>query len=178
MAEHEPLRGFLDDQARMQWDEPQAVGAFLRRLGLAGKRVEVLFREEHGGRTKAQSDGFHAMVSRWARDRGIGIESLKQWLLGEVFGMVDFVHPRTGVVVEVLAEPHTSDLTKAQFSHLIEETLRLAAEDGYALTAPDEYRRQQEERQRAAERRQQERQRAERRQQARQDAATAAGATA
>lgn len=154
MADHEPHRGYIDAQGRMDWDAPAAVCAFLR-VRFAGRRVEVRFCEEHGGKTKAQADGFHAMITPWARERGWAIDALKQWLLREIFGTVDFVHPRTSEVVEVLAEPHTSALTKAQYGELIERSMQLAAEaDGIVLTAPDEYRRQREARRQQAERQQ------------------------
>lgn len=154
MADHAPQRGYIDERGRMDWDAPATVCAFLR-ARFAKTRVEVRFCAEHGGKTKAQADGFHAMVTPWARGRGWSIDALKQWLLKEIFGTVDFVHPRTGEVVEVLAEPHTSALTKAQYAELIERSLQLAAEcDGVVLTAPDEYRRQQEARRQQAERQQ------------------------
>ena len=111
--------------------------------------VEVEIREFHDVRSHRQNRGFHAMVGPWAKERGWRIEALKQFLLKQVFGVLEFVHPQTGEVHEVLAQPHTSTLTVPQFSELIEAALELAAEDGMFLTAPDEYRRQQEARQKA-----------------------------
>lgn len=122
--------------------------AKVRRLHVArrfgGRSVEVEIREFQAQRTARQNKGFHAMVTPWARERGWGIEALKQFLLKEVFGVLEFVNPQTGEVVPVLAEPHTSTLTVAQFRELIERTLELAAYDGVFLVAPDEYRRQRE----------------------------------
>ena len=110
--------------------------------------VEVEYREFQETRSARQNRGFHAMIAPWAKERGWRIEALKQFLLKQVFGVLEFTDPKTGEVHEVLAEPHTSTLSVAQFSELIEASLELAAEDGMFLTAPDEYRRQQEARRR------------------------------
>jgi hypothetical protein len=40
----------------------------------------------------------------------------------------------------VLAEPHTSKLSRAQYAELIERTLEIAAECGVVLEAPQDYR--------------------------------------
>jgi hypothetical protein len=81
------------------------------------------------------------MVEPWAKARGWAIETLKQVVLEDVFGRLEVVHGRTGVVFHVLAEPHTSRLSKEQFSFLITRSVELAAEDGVVLVAPDEFNR-------------------------------------
>ena len=40
----------------------------------------------------------------------------------------------------VLREPHTSKLSRAKYSELIERTLEIAGECGVILVAPNEYR--------------------------------------
>lgn len=139
----EPLSyiGTADDAGRIVYELPARVRAAQVRHRFARRVVEVEIREFQAQRTQRQSRGFHAMVKPWARERGWAIEALKQFLLKEIFGVVEFVAPRTGEVTLVLAEPHTSLLTVAAFSDLIERTLELAAYDGVVLEAPYEYRR-------------------------------------
>ena len=118
--------------------------AQIRRAFKAGAALTVRVEEFQATRSGRQNRGFHAMVTPWAKERGWRIEALKQFLLKQVFGVLEFTDPKTGEVIEVLAEPHTSSLSVAKFSELIEATLELAAEDGMFLTAPDEYRQQRE----------------------------------
>lgn len=126
----------------LQHEFPGQVRAWLTRIaGDAGQFVEYQIWPSALKKSRRQEKGFHAMVSPWAKERGWKLDALKQFLLKEVFGTHEFVNPRTGESVLVLAEPHTSALTRAQYSELIERTLDIAAEDDYYLTAPDEYRR-------------------------------------
>lgn len=113
--------------------------AYLKRF--AGQLISAQFYPVQAKRTSRQNRGFHACITPWARERGWEIETLKQFLLGRIFGWHEFVDPTTGEVLKVLAEPHTSTLTVAQFCELIDRTLELAAEDGVFLVAPDEHRR-------------------------------------
>ena len=102
--------------------------------------VEVEIRPRRSRRSLAQSAGFHAMLTPWARDEGHNIDDLKRDLLREVFGTVERPNAVTGAVELDLAEPHTSGLDVAQFSQLIERTLEIAARCGYVLIAPSEWR--------------------------------------
>ena len=102
-----------------------------------GTAVEYEVRPRLMHRTERQSRAFHAMVGYWAPKRGVAPDDLKKQLLGEVFGHIDV--QRDGEVVRELAEPHTAKLSVEKFVLLIDETLRLAAEDHVLLAAPDEY---------------------------------------
>jgi len=133
--------GTVQPSGVWKFDDPDQVRDWLKHLaGDVGERVEVSIAKLGQDRSSRQNRGFHAMVSPWAKERGWQIEGLKQFLLKKVFGVLEFVDPGSGEVTEVLAEPHTSKLTKAQFSDLIERTLEIAAEDDFHLMAPDEYR--------------------------------------
>jgi len=118
--------------------------AQLRSTFKPGTALEIVVQEFQARRSDRQNRGFHAMVTPWAKERGWAIEALKQFLLKQIFGVLEFMDPQSGEVHEVLAEPHTSTLSVAKFSELIERTLELAAYDGVILQAPDEYRRQRE----------------------------------
>jgi hypothetical protein len=134
--------GYVAVGGKLTLDFPTQVTAWCRQLaGETGAEVNLLITDRNQEKTRLQEKGFHAMVSPWSRERGWEIDALKQFLLKRIFGTHDFIDFSTGEVVQVLAEAHTSKLTKRQYSDLIERTMEIAAEDGYYLTAPDEYRR-------------------------------------
>ena len=125
-------RGTLKILARESFD--RAVAAFGE-----GEEVELTLGPLDLGKTRKQECGFHAMIQPWAKEDGHAIEDLKQDLLREVFGLKEHTDVVTGEVVMVLRKPHTSKLTKAEYSELIDRTLEIAARCGYVLTAPQEY---------------------------------------
>lgn len=86
-------------------------------------------------RTLAQNDGFHAMITPWAKEGGHVVDELKRDLLGEVFGWDG--SPLN--VARVPKKPHTSHLTIEEFSELMNRTVEIAADCGYVLTLPSEY---------------------------------------
>lgn len=130
-----PFIGVVDDDGKLHWDFPTQVRAFIATL--KGCEVEVEIREKRKKRTLDQNSGFHAMLTPWARDEGHNITELKRDLLGEVFGWSETVSPLSQNRMPLIA--HTSDLSVAQFSELIERTLDIAAGTGYVLEAPNEY---------------------------------------
>jgi hypothetical protein len=91
-------------------------------------------------KTRLQEKGFHAMIAPWAKAEGLSIDDLKHDLLREVFSLKEHVDRFTGEVSMVLREPHTSKLSRKDYSELIERTLQIAAECGHELVAPNEYR--------------------------------------
>lgn len=120
-------------------DFPQQQRAFCKRK-LAGKCIEIEIREQHTRRSDRQNRALHALLTPWARARGWQVDDLKDIMLGIAFGHIEKVMPVTGEIRQLLAKPHTSRLNVTDFCHLIEEVLRIAAEDDYWLEAPDEYR--------------------------------------
>lgn len=123
-------------------DFPAPLQSWVKSLaGEAGAEVEIQITLAGQNATERQKRGFHAMVKPWADKRGDPVDYLKQWLLAEIFGTHTFKVPGTDTFITVLAEPHTSALTRRQYCDLIEGAMRLAAErDGIYLIAPDEYR--------------------------------------
>lgn len=121
-------------------DEP-GYRSFVETLG-EGEEVAVDFADVAHvvPKTRKQEKGFHAMIAPWAKQEGHRVDDLKRDLLLEVFGEQEHLNPITGEVTMVLREPHTSTLTKAQYSELIERTLQIGAECGHTLIAPDEWR--------------------------------------
>lgn len=131
----------IDAEGRVAFAHPKNARAWLKRKH-AGEVLVAQFYPHRTKRSDKQSRGFHAMVKPWLHEESRGgwtIESLKLWVLGEVFGYLEMTHPLTGEVLRFPAEPHTSKLTVGQFCELIERTLELAADDGVVLTPPDEW---------------------------------------
>lgn len=93
--------------------------------------------EEH---TRAQENGFHAMIRPWAKAIGVDVDDLKFYLLAYAFGTKAFVDPVTGEERTQLAEPSSSRLSKPKYSELIERSMEAASKAGQILVAPDEYR--------------------------------------
>ncbi len=131
--------GTVDSDGRIHLDRPKQQVAYCK-AKFAGQSVDVIIAPIGAMKTKRQSDGFHAMLMPWSREEGHRIEDLKRDILRAVFGEIEHVNPITGEVQKVLAEPHTSKLSRAKYSELIERSLDIAAECGVILIAPSEYR--------------------------------------
>ena len=131
--------GRVDDEGAIHLEFPKQQRAYCKRQ-LAGKCVDVMVAEQGLLKSRLQESGFHAMITPWARDGGHRIDDLKRDVLREVFGRIEHTNPITGEVEMVLREPHTSRLSRAKYSELIERTLEIAGECGVFLVAPHEYR--------------------------------------
>jgi hypothetical protein len=134
--------GYAHPSGKLDLDFLPQFKARVRELaGESGAEVEIVITASGENKTRRQEKGFHAMVRPWARKRGERVDYLKQWLLSEIFGTHRFAVPGTDTYIEVLAEPHTSKLTRRQYCELIEGAMQIASEkDGFYLIAPDEYR--------------------------------------
>lgn len=143
--------GRVDADGRVHLDFPIQQRAFCKSQ-LAGQSVEVEVRPQCSKRSDRQNRALWAMLQPWARERGWQPDDLKDVMLGIAFGRIERVAPITGEITNVLAKPRSSKLNVADFCHLIEEVLRVSAEDGYWLEAPDEYRKAKEAAQRKARR--------------------------
>lgn len=135
--------GLVDDNGVVHLEHPAQQRAYCKRK-LAGKCVDVMIAEQGLLKSRLQECGFHAMISPWAKDEGHNIDDLKDDLLREIFGTREHTNPITGEVSLVLREPHTSKLSRAKYSELIERTLEIAGECGVILEAPNEYRQRKE----------------------------------
>lgn len=130
--------GKVDQDGRIHLDFAAQQVAYCKRK-LAGQCVDVMIAPAGELKSRLQEKAFHAMLAPWARE-GHRIDDLKRSLLAEIFGTMEVPHPITGEVVIVLREPHTSTLSRARYSELIERTLEIAGECGVILEAPHEYR--------------------------------------
>jgi len=147
------FNGRVDAQGRIVWDFPHQVAAYRRHLfaKTGDGHITATFYPMRTKRSDRQNRALHALLTPWARERGWTVDDLKTTMLGIAFGHIERVMPVTGEVVKVLAEPHTSRLDVTKFCFLIEEVLRVAAEDDFWLESPEEYRKAKEaERKKAA----------------------------
>ena len=128
----------IDDRGRVSFVHAGQARAWLKQF--AGTEIAAQFYEQRAHRSARQNRAAHALLNVWAKERGWEVDTLKQFMLGRVFGWLEFADPRSGEVLKVLAEPHTSQLSMGAFCLFIETLLELAAEDGVWLQAPDEYR--------------------------------------
>jgi ADP-ribose pyrophosphatase YjhB (NUDIX family) len=104
---------YAHPSGKLDLDFQHAFKARVRELaGETGAECELYLLPAGQEKTRKQERGFHAMVAPWAAKRGDSIDELKQWLLAEIFGTHNFKVPGTDVVITVLAEPHTSALTR------------------------------------------------------------------
>lgn len=131
--------GRVDNEGAIHLDFPKQQRAYCKQR-LAGQCVEVIIAPQGTLKTRLQEQGFWAMIAPWAQHGGHAPEDLKNDLLREIFGLREHMNPINNEITMVLREPHTSTLSRAQYSELIERTLEIAAECGYVLEAPHEYR--------------------------------------
>jgi len=118
--------------------------AYLRGLfKKAGAEIAAQFFEYRQQRSARQNRAAHVLFQSWLPAKpGWTLGALKLYVLGDVFGYLEVVHPVSGEVLLFPAEPHTATLSVGQFCLLIERILELAAEqDGVVLVAPDEWQR-------------------------------------
>ncbi|MCC6650653.1 MAG: hypothetical protein IT348_05850 [Candidatus Eisenbacteria bacterium] len=135
----------IDAEGRVSFAHPKQARAWLKHKH-AGEVLVAQFYPHRTKRSDRQNRGGHALFSEWLRHKeGWTLGSLKLYALGQCFGYLEVAHPVTGEVLLFPAKPHTSELSMGEFCELIEWILEHAAEeDGVALVAPDEYRRQRE----------------------------------
>jgi hypothetical protein len=142
MIDQREFHGRLTANGQVVWDHPEVVAAYRKRLFASTDGfVTGQFYPFRSRRSDRQNRALHALLTPWARERGWSLDDLKDTMLGIAFGHVERVMPVTGEIVKVLAEPHSSHLDVTKFCHLIEEVLRVAAEDDYWLESPEEYKR-------------------------------------
>ena len=140
MSEPLVLAGDCADDGTLHLDLPRKAVQALCAARFKGQRVDVEIRQRKSQRSARQNAAFHAAITPWARELGYHVEELKDELLGLVWGYEERVSKLTGEVQRVLVKPHTSKLTTAEFSELMEYAVMQAAQTGYVMLLPDEFR--------------------------------------
>lgn len=139
-AEPAVFPAVIDAEGRVRLDFPAQQKAICKHK-FSEQCVEVEIRLVGTKRTDAQNRALHALLREWGMASGQTPDALKYLMLGIAFGHIEQVMPFTGEIAHLLAKPSSSRLTVHEFCHLIEEVLRVAAENGTFLQAPEEYRR-------------------------------------
>jgi dGTP triphosphohydrolase len=138
VSETATFHGFCDESGTFTLDVPAAFRAYVAKR-FKGEEVTLEVYKRRTKRSDKQNRYLHAALTGWARDLGYDIEDLKDALLEQVFGRREIVNPLTGEVKHALAQPHTSTLSTAQFSELVERMVEIAAGTGYIIELPDEF---------------------------------------
>lgn len=128
-----------DEQGVVHLDIPAAQHRALCRARFAGQRVDVEIRHRKSKRSIDQNAWMHAAFKGWSDFLGYGVDELKREMLALVFGTDEVTSPLTGEVRIALKEPHTSGLNTAQFCELMERAMVEAANTGYLIEEPDEW---------------------------------------
>ena len=137
MINDKPHYGFAHPGGRLTLDFKTPFTAWVSKLaGATGAEVVIFVADRAWLKTRQQEKGYHVMIAPLAKEKGWAIEDLKRYFLAQIFGVT--VSAIDGK--EILVEPHTSKLSKRQYSELIERTLDIAAEQFETwLEAPSEW---------------------------------------
>jgi hypothetical protein len=140
MINDRPFYGFVTVEGKFSlepFSKPQ-FKAWLKKLaGTTGAELVLFVADKAWLKTRQQEKGYHAMITPLAKEKGWPVEDLKRYFLLKTFGVtISLIDHR-----EILVEPHTSSLSKAKYSELIERTMEIACEDfdGFWLEAPSEW---------------------------------------
>lgn len=137
MINEKPFYGMAHVGGKLTLDFPTPFKLWIAKLaGATGAEVVLFVADKAWLKTRQQEKGFHVMISPLCREKGWDIEDAKDYFLAKVFGVTTSkIDGR-----EILVEPHTSQLSKRQYSELIERTLEIAAtEFDFWLEAPSEW---------------------------------------
>ena len=147
MINDKPFYGFAQPGGKLTLDFKTPFTAWISKLaGTTGAEVVIFVADKAWLKTRQQEKGYHAMLKPLCEAKGFDVEDAKDYMLARVFGVsVSKIDGR-----EILVEPHTSRLSKAKYSELIERTLEIAARMGVILEAPNEYTERKEKERKAA----------------------------
>lgn len=140
MAEPLVCGADCDDEGRLHLDLPRSQYQALVRARFRGQRVDVEIRARKAQRSHRQNAAFWAAVTPWARELGYEPNELKDELLGLLWGFDEHPSPLTGEVRRVPVKGRSSKLSTAEFCELMEFAVIKAAETGYVMLLPDEFR--------------------------------------
>lgn len=149
MINTKPHYGFAHVGGKLTLDFPTPFKKWIAKLaGETGAEVVLFVADKAWLKTRQQEKGLHAMLNPIVVEKGWPIADVKRYMLGKVFGYTKSMIDGT----QILVEPHTADLSKQQYSQLIEGCLEIAAEDFEIwLEAPSEWKaRKEQERKQAA----------------------------
>lgn len=148
MINEKPHYGFAHVGGKLSLDFPTPFKAWIAKLaGETGAEVVLFVADKSWLKTRQQEKGLHVMLQPIVREKGWPIADVKRYMLAKTFGVTKSMIYGS----EILVEPHTADLSKQQYSQLIESCLEIAAtEFDMWLEAPSEWTARQEKERRQA----------------------------
>lgn len=137
MINEKPHYGFAHVGGKLTLDFKTPFTAWIAKLaGDTGAEVGIFVFDKAWFKTRQQEKGLHVMLQPIVREKGWPIADVKRYMLAKTFGVTKSMIDGS----EILVEPHTSDLSKQQYSQLIESCLEIAAtEFEIWLEAPSEW---------------------------------------
>lgn len=137
MINEKPHYGFAHVGGKLSLDFKSTFTAWIAKLaGDSGAEVVIFVADKAWLKTRQQEKGLHVMLQPIVREKGWPIADVKRYMLAKTFGVTTSMIDGS----EILVEPHTSDLSKQQYSQLIESCLEIAAtEFEIWLEAPSEW---------------------------------------
>jgi len=131
MSEPLVFPGAISDDGQIHLDTPRRAVQALCLARFKGQRVDVEVRARKSKRSVQANAAFHAEAMNYAAAKGhlgaagvVFVEQFKDDLLGLLWGYHVRQNQYTGQVLTTLVEPHTADLTVAQFHELHEPARR------------------------------------------------------
>jgi hypothetical protein len=137
MAGSMTFLGFCDKSGHFAFDVPAAYKAFMRQQ--AGKELEVEIRERRSRRSDRQNRAFWAALTPWAHFLGYEPTELKNELMALLWGYEEQPSALTGEMRMVPVKGRSSKLNTQEMSELMEFAAVKAAETGYVMELPDEF---------------------------------------
>ena len=152
MINQKPHYGCAHVGGKLELYAKDTFTAWIKKLaGTTGAEVVIFVADKAWLKTRQQEKGLHVMLQPIVHEKGWPIADVKRYMLAKTFGVTKSMIDGS----EILVEPHTSDLSKQQYSQLIESCLEIAAtEFEIWLEAPSEWTARKEQERRAEAKRQ------------------------
>lgn len=111
-----------------------------------GEDMEMRIRPVPTQRSVQANAAFHACLFEWAAAKGLSGKAAEEWvdqvkddLLALRWGYIVRQNQFTGEITKSLVKPHTSTLTRPEFTEIFDLAAQQASEDHFVMTMPDEY---------------------------------------
>ena len=103
----------------------------------SGKEIDVTISPHKRAKTSSQRNWFHKMCSIFGDEMGLTQGQVKDIAKAQIVG---WRHVKVGGVDIVVPDGSSEDMSRLEYSEMIEALYRVAAESGVALPSPDHYR--------------------------------------
>lgn len=131
--------GFVADDGKFKLDFPAQFRAYAGRKEFRGEEVEIEFRKRRTKRSDRQNRALWAALTPWAHELGYEPTELKNELMALLWGYEEAASPLTGELRIIPNKSRSSRLSTREMSELMEFAAVKAAETGYVMELPDEF---------------------------------------